>query len=182
MSRPPLRTEPRLRLMEPERLMRPASAWLIWISIVVAGLVSLLPWRLWLGAPDILLLVIAIWCMAEPNRVGMLTAFVFGLFMDVHDAVVLGSHTLVYVMVAYGAVVLRRRLQRFDLISQAFHMLPVFFLAELVSQCAQAWLAGRWPGWAWALGSVLTAALWPIAAWLLSFPQHGAEDGQSVAP
>ena len=57
-------------------------------------LVSLLPWRLWQGAPDVLILIIAFWCAHEPRRVGLFTAFTFGLLMDVHDAGLLGEHAL----------------------------------------------------------------------------------------
>ena len=105
-------------------------------------LVSLLPWRLWQGAPDVLILIIAFWCAHEPRRVGLFTAFTFGLLMDVHDAGLLGEHALSHTLIAYGAVALQRRLQRFDLWSQAMHMLPVFFAARLLVQIIHAWLAG----------------------------------------
>jgi rod shape-determining protein MreD len=179
------RTEPQtaalrpLRTVEPERLARPAHTAIVWGSLLLVWLVSLLPWRLWPQAPDVLLLVIAFWCVHEPRRVGMVTAFIFGLLMDVHDAGVLGEHALGYTLVAYGAVVLHRRLQRFDLWSQAMHMLPLFFLARLLTVVIHAWIAGKWPGWAWATGTVLTAAIWPLAGWVLHLPQNGADDLES---
>ena len=43
------------------------------------------------------------------------------------------------------------------------HMLPVFFAARLLVQIIHAWLAGKWPGWDWAVSAGLTAALWPLA-------------------
>ena len=55
----------------------------------------------------------------------------------------------------------------FDLWSQAMHMLPVFFLAQLVTQIILAWLAGKWPGWQWAVSVGLTVAIWPLAGWVL---------------
>ena len=127
----------------------------------------------------VLLLIIAFWCVHEPRRVGLFTAFFFGLLMDVHDAGLLGEHALSYTLVAYGAVVLHRRLQRFDLWSQAMHMLPVFFLARLLTQIIHAWLAGKWPGWDWGVSVLLTAALWPLAGWVLHLPQRGADDAES---
>jgi rod shape-determining protein MreD len=109
----------------------------------------------------------------------LFTAFFFGLLMDVHDAGLLGEHALSYTLVAYGAVVLHRRLQRFDLWSQAMHMLPVFFIARFVTQIIHAWLAGKWPGWDWGISVLLTTALWPLAGWVLHLPQRGVDDAES---
>jgi len=78
--------------VQPDRLSGPAHGVFVWGTVLVAWLVSLLPWRLWQGAPDILLLIIAFWCVHEPRRVGLFTAFFFGLLMDVHDAGLLGEH------------------------------------------------------------------------------------------
>lgn len=169
------------RTVEPERVARPAHAAMVWGSVLLVWLISLLPWRLWEEAPDILILVIAFWCVHEPRRIGMVTAFVFGLLMDVHDAGVLGGNALSYALVAYGAVVLHRRLQRFDLWSQAMHMLPIFFVARLVTVLIKAWIAGKWPGWDWAVGTALTAALWPVAGWLLHLPTRGADDADAAS-
>jgi len=167
--------------VHPDRLARPAHGAFVWGSLLLVWLVSLLPWREWPGAPDVLALVIAFWCAHEPRRVGLVSAFIFGLLMDVHDAGLLGAHALDYTLVAYGAVALYRRLQHFGLWSQAIHMLPVFVLANFVTQIAQAWLAGRWPGWDWALGALLTAAIWPLLGWVLLLPQRRLDDVESSA-
>jgi len=170
---------PRPTSVEPEHLERPAGPVFVWGSLLFVWLMSLLPWRMWPEAPDLLLLVLAFWCVHEPRRVGMVAAFIFGLLMDVHDAGLLGEHALTYALVAYGAFVLHRRLQRFDLWSQAMHMLPFFVGAQAMALAIHAWLAGSWPGWHWALGACLTAALWPLAGWLLQLPQRRSDDSES---
>jgi len=70
---------------------RPSSLWFVWATVLVLWLLSLLPWRMWQPAPDVLLLVIAFWCLHEPRRINMAVAFVFGLLLDVHDAGLLGE-------------------------------------------------------------------------------------------
>src|SRR3546814_6147435 len=70
---------------------RPSGLFFIWFTLILIWMISLLPWRLWQPAPDLLLLVVAFWCLNESQRVTMLTAFVFGLLMDVHDAALLRS-------------------------------------------------------------------------------------------
>lgn len=154
----------------------PSSPAFIWFTLLLVWLISLLPWRLWQPAPDLLLLVIAFWCLHEPRRVNLLTAFVFGLLMDVHDAGLLGEHALTYILVAYGAIVLSRRLKRFNSLVQAIHMLPVFVLALTLSRVIHAWLVGEWAGWLWLVSAVLTAALWPLADILLHLPQRRLDE------
>lgn len=155
---------------------QPSNLAFIWCTIVVVWLISLLPWRLWQPAPDLLLLVIAFWCVNEPRRIGMLTAFVFGLLMDVHDAGLLGAQALTYTLVAYGAVTLTRRLLRFDVVVQAIHMLPVFIGAQIVSHLVHAWLVSEWAGWQWLWSALFTAALWPLADVLLHMPQRRLDE------
>jgi rod shape-determining protein MreD len=158
---------------------RPSSLLLIWSSLILVWLISLLPWRLWQPAPDLLLLMIAFWSLNEPHRISMLTAFVFGLLMDVHDAGLLGEQALTYTLVAYGAVSLTRRLQRFSPVVQAIHMLPIFILAEGVSRFVHAWLSSEWAGWQWMWSALFTAVLWPLVDILLHLPQRRLDEADS---
>lgn len=160
---------------------RPSSALFVWGSLLLIWLFSLLPWRLWQPTPDLLLLTIAFWCLNEPRRVTMLTAFVFGLLMDVHDAGLLGEQALVYTLVAYGAISLTRRLQHFNSVVQALHMLPVVVVAEGLVSLVHAWLAGEWVGWGWLWSALFTVALWPLADILFHLPQRRQEEIDSGA-
>lgn len=182
MSRSDVPRRARLDLranVAPERAAPPAHGTFVWTSLVLVWLISLMPWRVWSGAPDMLLLTLAFWCIQQPSRVGLLAAFVFGLLMDVHDGGLMGELALNYVLVAYGAVVLQRRLQRFDLLSQAIHLLPVFVGAKFLIVVLHAWLSGQWPGWHWALGVLLTVGLYPVFGWLLLLPLRGDDDDES---
>lgn len=158
---------------------RPSSPAFVWFTVLLIWLVSLLPWRLWQPAPDLLLLVIAFWCVNEPQRVNMLAAFCIGLLMDVHDGGLFGEHALTFTLAAYGSLLLRRRLQRFNSIIQAVHMIPVFVLAEAISQLAYSWLAGEWVGWQWLWSALLTVLLWPLADVLLHMPQRRLDETES---
>lgn len=158
---------------------RDSSPLFIWITILLMWLISLLPWRLWEPAPDLLLLVIVFWCLNEPRRVNMLAAFIFGIFIDVHDGGLLGEQALVYTLAAYGALTLHRRLQRFNAVVQAIHLLPVFVVAEAVARLSLAWLAGEWTGWEWLWSALFTVALWPLADLLLHMPQRRLDEGDA---
>src|SRR5690554_4616350 len=160
---------------------RPSSLWFVWATVLVLWLLSLLPWRMWQPAPDVLLLVIAFWCLHEPRRINMAVAFVFGLLLDVHDAGLLGEHALVYTLVAYGVQLLSRRLLRFNVVIQAIHLVPVFVLAEAIARLAHVWLAGEWAGWAWLWSALFTVVLWPLADMLLLIPQRRLDETDAGA-
>lgn len=157
----------------------PSGPIFIWASIFVLWVLSLLPWRLWYPAPDLLLLVLAFWCLHEPGRVGLLTAFVFGLLMDVHDTGLLGAQALGYTLVAYGAIALHRRLQHFNVWTQTVHMVPVLVVGAGVARLLGAWLNGEWGGWDWLWSALITGALWPLADILLFLPQRRLDDSDA---
>ncbi len=172
-TRPPV---PRPHIVRTDPLNHFNSAVFLWGSIWLAWLLSMLPWRSWPYAPDILLLVIAFWCTHGAGRIGLATAFIFGMLIDVHDAGPLGQHALIYTLIAYGAEALHRRLLRFELWGQCLHMLPIFVLSSMAGIMVCAWLAGAWPGWSWAISAGFTALCWPFVGWLLLIPQRRRAD------
>ena len=142
----------------------------VWGSIAVAFFISLLPWRALPYAPDLLLLVIAFWCVHDSQRVGLLTAFCLGLLIDVQSVAPLGQHALIYILVCFGGLLIGRRLQRFDLLSQTLHMFPIFIISVSITILFIAALKDFWPGWGWAFSAVFTAVLWVPFGWLLQMP------------
>lgn len=155
-----------------------ASGWLVWGSLIAVWVASLLPWRLWEPVPDVLLLLLLYWCLHAPARVGLTTAFVFGLLMDVQDTGLLGLHALCYVLAAYGILRLSHRLRHFNAWLQALQVLPVFVAAFMVSNLLGAWLNGAWEGWEWLWSALFTGALWPLPDILMSLhPRRLGGDG-----
>ena len=155
-----------------------ASGWLVWGSLILVWVASLLPWRLLQPVPDVLLLVLLYWCLHAPMRVGLTTAFVFGLLMDVQDAGLLGLHALCYVLASYCVLRLGQRLRHFSTWLQTLQLLPVFVLSSLVSNVLGAWLNGAWVGWDWLWSAFFTGVLWPLPDVLMSLhPRRQGGDG-----
>lgn len=144
----------------------------VWGTIAVIFLISLLPWRVLPYTPDLLLLVIAFWCVHDSQRVGLLTAFCLGLLIDVQSVAPLGQHALTYVLVCFGGLLIGRRLQRFDLLRQTLHMMPIFIVGISITILLTALLKDFWPGWGWAVSAIFTAALWLPFGWLLQMPSN----------
>ena len=153
----------------------------VWATLIGVWLLSLLPWRVWPMSPDVMLLVLVFWSIHDSRRVGLFTAFAFGLVMDVHDVGPLGLQALTYTVVVFGAQSFKRRLLRFELVSQALHLLPVFVGGKTLGILIGSFLISAWPGWSWLVAAMISSALWPIVAWLLLLPQHRMQDAEGNA-
>ena len=126
--------------------------------------------------------MVIFWGIREPRLVGMGWGFLLGLAMDVADASVLGQHALAYVLVAYGATTLSRRVLWFPLLQQALHVLPLLLLAQLVQLCVRAMPGLAFPGWSYFAGPFVGAALWLPLTFLLLLPQHQPVDRDANRP
>lgn len=140
----------------------PASAGLIFLSILGAYLLAVLPWSgNWLLArPDFVLLVLLFWTIHEPRSIGQGVAFALGLLMDVSDSMLMGQHAFAYVVGVFGAQVLRLRILTFHLPEQTLHVLGLTVTASFVTLALNLLLGATFPGWAYAVSPVLTALLW----------------------
>ena len=165
-----------------EYLLRPANPLFIWFSLVVALLLNMMPWGRNPFVPDALALALVFWNVHQPRRVGRGAAFVFGLLMDVHEGALFGQHALAYTLLSYGAITMHRRIQWFPLGAQAIYVLPLLLVAQLAALTIRIWVGGEWPGWVYFAQSLVGAALWPLAAWLLLAPQRRPVDRDETRP
>jgi rod shape-determining protein MreD len=154
------------------RILLPVKQWFVLISLLSALLLNLIPLGRLPGLPDWVALALAFWCVREPRRVGMLTAFVLGIVMDVANAAVLGQHALAYVLVAYGASTLSRRILWFSLPQQALHIFPLLLLTQVVVLLVRLISGAEFPGWTYFLSSLTATLLWPPVSLLLLLPQY----------
>jgi len=154
------------------RILLPARSWFIWLSFGLALFANQIPLGRLPGFPDWVALVLAFWCVHQPLRVGMGSAFVLGLMMDVVDASVMGQHALAYVLLAFAAGGLSRRILWFPLSQQALHVLPMLLTTQLVMVVARLFGGGEFPGIAYFISSFVAAALWYPLTYMLLLPQY----------
>jgi len=174
-------------IMRPgQQLLLPARPLFIWGTLLAAlSLNMLLNMALWGRAawvPDGLALVLVFWTIHQPQRIGMTSAFVFGLLVDVHQGSVLGQHALAYTCLSYLAIALHRRLLWFSVPSQALQILPLFMVAHAVELGVRMAAGGTFPGLPLLLAPVLEALLWPVVSVLLLLPQRRAPDPDAHRP
>jgi rod shape-determining protein MreD len=161
----------------------PASAGLIFFSMLGAYLLAVLPWSgPWLLArPDFVLIVLVFWTIHEPRAIGQGMAFALGLLMDVSDSMLLGQNALAYVAAVFGAQVLRVRILTFPLAEQTLHVLGLTVAARLVTLALNLLLGADFPGVPYLVSPLATALLWAPVTWLLySSAVRRRREGSSV--
>ncbi|HET9653362.1 MAG TPA: rod shape-determining protein MreD [Usitatibacter sp.] len=147
----------------------PASASLIFFSLLGAYLFDVLPWSgTWLLArPDFVLLVLLFWTVHEPRAVGQGVAFMVGLLMDVSDSMLLGQHAFAYVLAVYGAQVFRLRILSFHMPEQTLHVTGLTLAASVMMLALNLLLGADFPGFAFFASPAITALLWGPLSMLL---------------
>lgn len=138
-------------------------------SLLFAVLLEQWPWGGWALAvrPDFVLLAVLFWALHQPARVGIGTAFCFGLLADFQDGVVFGQHAMAYSVGVYLVFFLRLRLLQFDPLRQAAQMFPIL-LAVQMTVLLVGWLAVNPPATLAVLLPVIgTTVLWYLVAGFL---------------
>lgn len=154
------------------RILLPVRPWFIAFSFIVALLLNLLPTAYWPGMPDWVALVVCFWSVREFRKVGMGTAFLLGIVMDIVDAGMMGQHALAYVLLAYGASALSRRVLWFPLLQQALQILPLLAVVPAVQFVLRMMAGGEFPGVGYFVWPLVGAVLWLPLTFVLLLPQY----------
>ena len=174
-------------IMRPgHQLLLPASPLFIWGSLIAAlGLNMLQNMGLWGRAawmPDLVALTLVFWTIHQPRRVGVASAFLFGILVDIHQGALLGQHALAYTVLSYLAIAIHRRLLWFGVPSQAFQVLPLFATSHAIELGVRMLASGSFPGPLLLLAPVVESALWPVVSVLLLLPQKRTPDPDANRP
>ncbi len=132
-------------------------------TFAVALLLTVMPLPDWARGfrPHWYTLVLIYWCVALPERVGVLSGWLLGVFVDVLTGTLLGEHALVLALVAFVGVTLHRRIRMMPRYQQ---MLMVFALL-LLEKLLLLWIVAITsdspaPPMYWS-GALIGALLWP---------------------
>jgi len=167
---------------QPQRILLSAKAAYMALTLVLALLFNLLPWRDLIGLPDMVALVLTFWCVHQPRKIGIGIAWFVGLVMDAGNGALLGQHAFAYAFLAFAAITLHRRILWFSLWRQAAHVLPLLLASQLLMLAVRVVAGGAFPGLAYFAGSFIGAALWPTATFLLLLPQRRPESVDENRP
>lgn len=169
-----------------QQLLLPANPWFIWGSLLTALSLNMLQnmglWGRAAWAPDLVAVALVFWAIHQPLRVGVGSAFLLGLAMDVHHSALLGQHALAYSALSFLAIGIHRRILWFSVPSQAAQVLPLFVAAHVLTLALRMVSGDVFPGWSIFLAPVVEAALWPVMSVLLLLPQRQAPDRDDNRP
>ena len=138
------------------------------MTFVVGFVLSALPlpetiidWR-----PCWLAMLLIYWCMALPERVGILSAWLLGLLFDVQQSFILGQHALGFIFLAYVIIKNHKRMRVYPLLQQSLVVclyLLIFQAIMLLVMLLSGTITYTWHYWLPAFTSML---IWP---WLFIF-------------
>lgn len=155
---------------------RARSRLIILASLLVALVLSILPWPVWTEQfrPDWLALVLIYWCMALPTRVGVGTAWSAGLTLDVLYGSMLGENALAKSLIAFLTVRFHLQLRMFPRWQQAVVVLLLVAGNNLLVLWVKH-LAGQAPAiWSYLTPSIVSMLLWPwLFVILRDIRRHG---------
>ncbi len=170
------------RNVAPHEILLPVRPAFIGFTLIVALVLNLLPWTgLALALkPDFVALVVLYWCIQQPRKVGFAIAWLLGLTMDVADGSLMGQHALSYSVLAFGGIVLHRRVLMFTMKDQILHVIPLLLLNDVIVLAIRKLAGADFPGFTYFVGSFIAAALWPSLCFLLKLPQKPRADPNHV--
>ncbi len=174
-------------IMRPgQQLLLPANPLFIAISLLAALLLNMTQnmglWGRAAWIPDLLALVLVFWSVHQPLRVGIGTAFILGICMDVHQSALLGQHALAYSVLSFLAITIHRRLLWFSVPSQALQVLPLFLAAHAIELLVRMISGGQFPGFSMLAAPIIEALLWPVVSVVLLVPQRRAPNPDANRP
>jgi len=104
------------------------------ITLLLALMLNMLPLPDWANhlRPDWVALVLIYWAMALPLIVGVTTAFIFGLLLDVSQSTLLGQHALALVIIISLVQRLYLRIRVYTLIQQAIFVGILLTIKQLM--------------------------------------------------
>ena len=157
--------------MKPEKRFR---AWVVWLTAMVAlGFSTVpLPSPFDLARPQFLALVVIYWVIAFPTQVGVITAWCFGLALDVLHGVVMGQNALAMAVVAYLSFMLHLRIRVFPAWQQCIVVCLLVGVYRLVSVLIRSALGASSAGFIDYLPAFSSALIWPWVYLLLRYLQR----------
>ncbi len=144
------------------------GGWLILLTIALAMVLAIFhvpeSWPQWLGwlRPAWLAMVVFYWVMELPHRLGLISAWVIGLLLDVLYADPLGLNGFLLAAITYVVWRFYERLRMYSIVQQCV----VVFLLVLVTESLRivvqdvAWSRG----WSWGviLPALMSMLTWPF--------------------
>lgn len=111
------------------------AGWVILLSFIFSFMLAIIPLPIWatIWRPDWVEMVLIYWCLAIPQRIGIITAWSIGIIYDVLHNSLLGQHALLFSLIAYISIKLHRQIRLFPLWQQAIVIFGLITITHLLN-------------------------------------------------
>lgn len=141
----------------------------ILLTFTLAYVLMVLPlpqWLMW-ARPEWVALTLVYWTIALPHRVGIFTALLLGVGLDVLEGAVIGQNAFALVLVALLALMLYQRLRVYSLPQQCGVVFVLIGINQLVCQWVQNLEGAGATSLLFLLPALSSALLWPVVLHIL---------------
>ncbi len=142
----------------------PRGTLFIYLTILLAMILQVFPlpdWAIRLR-PQWPLLVLIYWSMLFPDRVGIFTAMIVGLFVDVMLDALLGQHVLAYAMAIYIVISTRKRLYLMPVWQQALAVFMLLLIERIIMAIVLGMTRGQTTDIYFWLRPLIGMLFWPL--------------------
>ncbi|WP_392552327.1 rod shape-determining protein MreD [Orbus wheelerorum] len=110
------------------------SYWMIWLTLFVGLLLQVMPWTasFYFLKPHWLMLILVSWIFVLPHRVGIGTAFLVGIILDLFLGTVLGVHAFIFSLIAYLVLFRFQLVRNLALWQQSFIIFGLSLIYDLL--------------------------------------------------
>lgn len=135
----------------------------ILLTLLIALYLAILPIPAWAAEfrPPWASLVLIYWCLATPERVGVLTAWFLGLTLDSLTGAMLGENALAMSVIAYICLHIFNRVRVFPLWQQALIVFSLLLLQYMISFWTRSSLGHMPVTFLFWVPPVVGALIWP---------------------
>ncbi len=155
---------------------RAQGLWVILLTFFMAYLLAIVPFPEWAMnyRPEWVPLVLIYWVMALPYRVGIGSAWMAGLVLDILEGSILGLNALALVVIAYITLSLHQRLRMFTLFQQSGLIIALVGLNLMICHWLQL-TAGQTVSnsLVFLMAAVTSAFVWPFLFQILRQLRRG---------
>lgn len=145
------------------------GGFIIFMTFLVALTLMMMPLPEWIepARPQWLVMVTIYWCIALPDRIGVIFAWLVGLVLDVATGSIMGQNAMAFGIVAFLAIKLHLRIRIFPLWQQALSVLIFVAFYQIITLWIKGFTGQSAQSWAYWSASVSSMLLWPFVFTLL---------------
>jgi rod shape-determining protein MreD len=135
----------------------------VFVSLLLALALTVLPLPRWgeLLRPEWVALALGYWCLHQPQRVSIGTAFLLGIVLDVLKGALLGEHALALVLFAFLLARFHLQVRVFPIWQQTATVAATLLVYHFVLFWIEGTTGQTTPFWMRLPGLLTTALLWP---------------------